>query len=436
MQSSLFTPDFQSQPYWWDRTPRPQLPATSLPRQVDVAIIGSGYTGLCAALQTARCGRHTVVFDAQDAGWGCSSRNGGQISTSIKPDYQQLSRKYGAERAYRIIRTGFEALDWIGDFIKAEGIACDFQRCGRFYAAHSPRQFERLAKKFQQQDSRLPQELTTEAEIIPRAEQRREIGSDYYYGGVLQPQYASLDPARYHQGLPERAQAAGASVLSHCPVTALQREGSDFIVHTARGKLRAHDVIVASNGYTGALTPWLQRRVIPIGSTIIATEPLPPELINELIPNNRTLVDTRRLVVYYRASPDRRRILFGGRVSLQETEARNSAPALHAELTRIFPQLQNSKISHAWMGFIAYSFDALPHLGQHAGVHYAMGYCGSGVSLSSYLGSRIGQQVLGLAEGKTALDGLQFQTRPLYSGKPWFLAPSIRYYRWLDRLGI
>jgi glycine/D-amino acid oxidase-like deaminating enzyme len=169
---------------------------------------------------------------------------------------------------------------------------------------------------------------------------------------------------------------------------------------------------------------------------MIATETLAPELIAELIPNQRNLVDTRHLIVYYRVSPDRKRILFGGRVSLQETDPRSSAPALHREMTRIFPQLQTSKISHSWLGFIAFTFDTLPHLGQYQGIHYALGYCGSGIALSSYLGSRIGQQVLGLAEGATALDGLVLQTRPLYRGKPWFLAPSIQYYRWRDRLGV
>jgi len=173
--------------------------------------------------------------------------------------------------------------------------------------------------------------------------------------------------------------------------------------------------------------------VIPIGSYVIATEPLPEDLMARLMPKRRVISDTRKLVVYYRPSPDGRRILFGGRVSLKETDPRASAPLLHAELARIFPELAETRVSHSWMGFVAYSFDAMPHLGRHDGAYYAMGYCGSGVSLASYFGMRIGQQVLGLAEGRTALDGLKFQTRPFYSGDPWFLAPSIRYYRWRDR---
>jgi len=129
----------------------------------------------------------------------------------------------------------------------------------------------------------------------------------------------------------------------------------------------------------------------------------------------------------------RRRILFGGRVSHDETDPRVSAPLLHRDMVNVFPELAQTRVTHSWMGFIAYTFDEIMHVGKHDGVHYAMGYCGSGVGAASYFGMRIGQQVLGRAEGRTALDGLAFQTRPFYTGKPWFLAASIRYYRWRDR---
>jgi glycine/D-amino acid oxidase-like deaminating enzyme len=178
----------------------------------------------------------------------------------------------------------------------------------------------------------------------------------------------------------------------------------------------------------------MRRRVIPIGSYVIATEALDPALVDRLIPRNRIVSDTRKVVYYYRASPDRRRILFGGRVSLSETDPRRSGPKLHADLAGIFPELAKTRISHSWCGFVAYTFDELAHIGRHDGMHYAMGYCGSGVGMASYLGMRLGQQVLGLAEGATAFDDLPFQTRPFYSGNPWFLAPSVLFYRWRDRL--
>jgi glycine/D-amino acid oxidase-like deaminating enzyme len=245
-------------------------------------------------------------------------------------------------------------------------------------------------------------------------------------------QHCSVDPAAYHQGLLERAVSAGVDIISRCPALSIQKTSAGFEIQTPKGVIKAKNVVIATNGYTGKLTPWLQRRVIPIGSYMIATDALPPGLMDKLIPKDRIVSDTRRVVYYYRSSPDRTRILFGGRVSHQETDPRVSGPKLHHDMAEIFPELKNVGISHSWCGFVAYTFDELMHTGEHDGMHYAMGYCGAGVGTSSYFGMRIGQQVLGLKEGHTALDGLPFQTRPFYTGNPWVLAPSIRYYRWLD----
>jgi len=430
MTNRLFSDDYKTTPYWWEETPRPEISQHALPVKADVVVIGAGYTGLSAALQTSRGGRHTVVVDADDVGWGCSTKNGGQISTSIKPTYQELASKYGAERAFKILKEGHNALAWIADFVASEKIDCHFKIAGKFTGAHNPAQYELLGKKIDHQQKG----LEVEAYLIPRAEQHTELGSDIYHGGVVFPKFASIDPARFHQGLLERVLEAQAAILSHCPATGVERDGECFRVTTAKGSIRARNVIVATNGYTSSLTPWLRRRIIPIGSYIIATEPLNPGQMDRLIPKDRVVGDTRRMVFYYRSSPDRQRILFGGRVSHNETDPLVSGPKLHARMVEIFPELSHTRISHSWAGFVGYTFDNLAHIGNHDGVHYSMGYCGSGVSMASYLGMRIGQQVLGLKEGQTGFDNLNFQTRPFYSGTPWFLSASIAYYRWLDRL--
>ncbi len=425
-----FTPDARFDALWRDDAPAPALPDTAPPAQADVAIVGSGYTGLNAALVTARGGRSTVVFDADDAGYGCSTRNGGQISTSIKPSYDALAKRHGAERAFAIVKEGQSSLAWIKEFMRAEALDCDFEVVGRFHAAHNEAQFKALAARVEHQ----PKGLEVDAHVVPRAEQHTEIDSDLYFGGAVYGQHASVHPARYHAALLARAREAGAMIHAHCPVTAVSREGDRFRILTPRGTTLARDVIVATNGYTGSLTPWLRRRVIPIGSYVIATEPLPVATVTRLIPRNRIVSDTRKVVFYYRASPDKRRIVFGGRVSLDETDPALSGPLLHADLVKIFPALRDVRVSHSWCGTIAYTFDELMHVGVHDGMHYATGYCGSGVGMGSYLGMRVGQKVLGLAEGRTAFDGLPFPTRPFYTGNPWFLAPSIRYFRWRDRM--
>lgn len=425
-----FTDDCKTSPYWWDETPRSQIQTTALPASADVVVVGAGYTGLCAALQTARGGRSTVVLDAQDAGWGCSTRNGGQISTSLKPGFDELAAKYGSERAFNILIEGHNSLAWIGEFIAEENIDCDYKVSGKFVGAHNAAQYERLGKKI----SRQVKGLETQAHLISRAEQSAELGSDFYHGGAVFPEYASVNPAKLHQGILDKVLAERVAVLDRCAALNIAREAHGFVVTTAKGKVRARDVIVASNGYTGAITPWLRRRVIPIGSYIIATEPLGPGQMDRLIPRDRMIGDTRRLVYYYRASPDRNRILFGGRVSLAESDPYITGPKLFSSMTRIFPELKDTRISHSWVGFVGYTFDTLPHIGKREGMHYAMGYCGSGVAMASYLGTRAGQQLLGLKQGRTGFDDLTFQSRPLYTGNPWFLGASILFYRGLDRL--
>ena len=431
MSFSLFADDVKLTPYWWDHVPRPALPRVTPPATADVVVIGSGYTGLGAALQTARGGRSTVVLDAEDAGFGCSTRNGGQISTSVKPSYDVLARRYGAEKAFRIKKEGQASLAWVEQFVAEEGIECDFRIAGRFHAAHNPAKYEVLAKDITQQ----PKGLEVEAHLIPRAEQRRELGTDAYYGGVLYAKHASFDPARFHQGMLDRVLAAEAVVVPHCPATGVEREGDGFRVAHAGGVIAARNVVVATNGYTGALVPWLRRRVIPIGSYIIATEQLPRELMAKLMPRDRIVSDTRKVVYYYRASPDGTRVVFGGRVSHDETDPKVSGPRLHAEMVRIFPELAQTKVSHSWAGFVAYTFDEMMRAGQRDGLFYAMGYCGSGAGMAGYLGTRVGQQVLGMKEGATAFDDLPFESRPYYWGWPWFLAPAVAYYKWADQRG-
>ena len=429
MTESLFAENYKNTPYWWDRTPRPTIKEIPLPKETEVLVIGSGYTGLCTAIQTCRNGLDTVILDAQDAGWGGSSRNGGQVSPNIKPSFQDLSRKYGEETARELLKEGNNALKWIGDFIQEENIDCDFRLVGHYYGAHSLSQFKKLEKKINEQ----PEGLQLDVNLIPKSQQHTEIGSDFYHGGIVHKNHASLDPARFHQGLLEAALTSGVQIKTHCAVNKIEKKGGIFQIHTEAGTMSAREVVVATNGYTGTATPWHRRRVIPIGSYIISTEMLSEDLVNELIPRDRVITDSRKLVVYYRASPDRKRILFGGRVSLNETDPDKCAKPLHKKLTQIFPQLAKIKVSHSWMGFVGFTFDHMPHTGDKEGVHYAMGYCGSGVCLSSYFGTKLGQRMAGLSQGNTVFTDITFQTRPFYKGNPWFLAPSILYFQLRDR---
>ncbi|GAC1303576.1 MAG: FAD-binding oxidoreductase [Steroidobacteraceae bacterium] len=403
-----------------------------LPRRIDVLIIGAGYTGLSAARETAGGGASTLVLDAGPIGTGCSGRNGGQVAYSIKPSFKSLSAGHGEIRAHEICQEGRAAVAYLRSLATEEGVDCDWRERGCFYGAHTPRHFTAMAHDAEHQPRGLEQRIS----VLARRDQRQEIASDFYHGGCVYHDDASVDPMRLLMSLLARASAAGAAVADRCAALAIERQPYGFDVKTPRGTIRARSVLIATNGYSGPLSAWHRRRVIPIGSYQIATARLGSERIRELIPHARNIVDSRRIVVYFRPSPDGERIIFGGRAALAETDALACVPRLRAMLIKIFPQLRSVDVTHAWAGTVAYTFDTLPHLGCRDGIFYCMGYCGQGVPLAPYFGRRIGQQILGLDVGRTALDGLSFPSKPYYAGVPWFLAPSVIVYRALDALGI
>lgn len=417
-------------PFWLMDAPLADRAGVRLPAAADLVVVGSGYTGLSAAIEAARGGMSVVVLDRDAVGAGCSTRNGGQVGSSIKPELGKLTARHGADLARRIRDEGYRALAFTEAMIAANGIDCDWQKTGRYMAAHSPGQYEGL-ERLAEARLRAGEPAIT---LVPRSAQLAELGSDRYFGGAISPFCGAVQPARLHAGLLRVAEGLGVTVRGACEVTGIRRDGDRFTVAAGGGALTARQVLIATNGYSGPLSPWLRRRVIPIGSYMLATEPLPPDVAARLIPQGRMVVDTRRIIIYFRLSPDGRRLIFGGRAALFEADPMRSLPRLRRMMLEVFPHLSATAISHAWNGFVAYTFDELPHTGVQDGVHYCMGYCGSGVSLSLYYGMRAGQKILGRAEGVTALDGLRFETRPLYFGRPWFLAPSMAYYRMTDRL--
>ncbi|TFF27555.1 FAD-binding oxidoreductase [Jiella endophytica] len=414
-------------PYWWDASPLRAIerPA-SLPKQVDAVVIGSGYTGCHAALVLARAGRSVLMLDKGRIGEGCSTRNGGQISHSIKPGLATLTRRHGAETAAAILAEGVASRGFVERFVDNEAIACDFRPCGRFHAAATPRAFEDLARLAD------GDRIT----LVPRHRQREELGTDAYHGGAVFHDHAALDPGRYHAGLVERLIGAGVTFAPHTEALALEERPNRVAVKTPHGDVAARDVMLATNGYSGRLSPWHRARILPVGSYVIATEALDPALVSPLFPTGRIASDSRRVIYYYRPSPDGRRVIFGGRVSAGETDPQSAARRLRSVMVGLFPELAGAKISHSWMGYVGYTFDALAHAGQRGRVHHAMGYCGSGVGMASYLGHKAGLRILGRPEGETALSRPDFPTRPLYLGRPWFLPAAVETYRLLDRLGV
>ena len=428
---SLSSAEISVTPLWIAEQPLPPQSDALPPRDVDCAIIGAGYTGLSAARETAAAGLSTLILDAGGVGDGCSGRNGGQVAYSIKPAIEELSARHGADVAFRIGQEGLAAMKNLRELAQAAGVDIGWRPSGCFYGAHTARYFDLIRREADNQPAGLEQRIT----VVSRAEQAREIDTAFYHGGLVYHDDAAVHPMRLVLALLGRARSAGAQVIDHCPVTSMQATAGGHELLTPRGVVRAGKVLIATNGYTGPMSPWHRRRVIPIGSYQIATERLGADRVRALIPQGRNIVDTRRVVVYFRPSPDGERIVFGGRAALAEKNPLVVVPRLRAMLAQIFPTLKSAAVAHAWAGTVAFTFDKIMHLGQRDGVYFCMGYCGQGVPMAPYFGMRVGQQMAGLSEGRTALDGLEFPTRPLYTGVPWFLAPSILAYRLLDALG-
>jgi len=205
-------------------------------------------------------------------------------------------------------------------------------------------------------------------------------------------------------------------------------------VKTERGTIRAGNVMVGTNGYTGKATPWLMRRIVPVASFLIATEELPADVTRELVPNGRMLADSRRVLNYFRLSPDGKRVLWGGRVGTADMDARESGRRLHAIMTTVWPQLRDARISHSWNGNVAFTFDFIPHIGQHRGMHYAMGCQGSGVPMQTWLGYQIAREIIGGGNERSAFAEPYFPSLPFYGGNPWFLPIVLAWYRLRDRI--
>ncbi|MGH7112221.1 MAG: NAD(P)/FAD-dependent oxidoreductase [Stellaceae bacterium] len=322
-----------------------------------------------------------------------------------------------------------DAFALVERLIAEEGIACFWEQRGRFVGAWARSHFTAQAKKL----SLLNGAAQSGATMVPRERQREEIASDYYFGGMVVERSAKLHPALYYKGLLDACGRRAVTLCPQAPVARIAREGTGWRVETGRGSLLAGDVVIATNGYTGTVTPELRRRVVPIASHIIATEELPADLAGSLIPKGRTLSDTKRVLCYYRMSPDGRRMVFGGRARFTQVEARISAPILHRCMTARFPQLRGVRVTHAWTGNTAFTLDALPHMGQRDGLYYCLGCNGSGIAMMTYLGWQTARNITRVANAPCAYDTAEFPTHPLYRGTPWFLPLVGGWYRLRDR---
>ena len=420
-------------PYWTDRTPRPDgLTVEELPSTVDVVIIGAGVTGLTAARRLADLGRSVVVVDAMELGQGASSMNGGQLNYGLKPGNATLTKRFGAGKARALWDASLEAIDLANRIITDDGFDADFRRCGAVSLGYRADAIDGAREASRTMEETYGFETT----VVVGDDLPSVIGSDAFAYAVVSTADAAVDPAKYTFGLAGGVARRGVPIVENCSVRGLYRSGSVHFVATSKGTIQARDVVLATTGYTPEnLVPEVRRQVVPIGSYMVATVPLDPDLLERLMPGNRIYWTKRRFLNYFRRSDDNR-LLFGGRPNLSPNlELSEVAAGMQTAIGTLFPDLEGVELTHVWGGRLAATFDLLPHLGQTAsGVWYAVGYGGHGMGLATYLGTAVGGLIGGASDDDPFL-GLPHPTRFYYRGKPWFLPVGGMVFRNLDRMG-
>ncbi len=415
--------------FWADDYPRPtNLPiATELPNETDVAIIGGGYTGLSAARTLAKSGTSVVVLERETIGWGASSRNAGITGCSIKAGMPTIFKRYGKEYGLKFWQASLDMLELIKELNAEEGIDFDWHQNGDLGLAFKPSHFDEMKSKIKWHKDQLGHTL----KVVPPSKLSAIIGSDYFHGGVIDEHGAGLHPAKLVFGLADVAARNGAILCEETGIFTIQKDAQGFILHTAKGVLKAKELIVATNGYTDHLVPKLNAKTFPVGSYSIVTEPLSKELQSELSPKDYTFFDSKWFLNYFRLTPDGR-MLWGGRNNLSTTlDLMESAKILRAQMVRAFPQLSGIPVTHTWTGKLGLTFDLMPNLGYVEGIHYAFGYCGHGLHAALYSGREIAWLLTGEKTSSPFME-IPHHTYFFYRNKPWFLPFAAYYYRFRD----
>ena len=371
----------------------PPRPALDGDCRVDVAVVGAGVAGCSAALHFARQGYDVAVLEAHRVGFGASGRSGGQLIFGLAVGQKSLIAQVGRENARRLFAMSVEALDLTQSLIRDHGIECDY-RPNHVHVATKPRHLEEL----RDWERELHDEYDyRSARLLDRAELAEHVRSERYLGGLIDSRSGHLHPLKYTQGLARAAEAAGARIFEQ--TTALDfAEGGEVTVHTERGKVRCRHLVLCANAYIGMLSPRLARRILGVGTYIIATRPMAEARARALLPSDAAIADLNWILDYFRLSADRR-LLFGGRVSYSALQPPRLAESMHRRLARIFPQAADLEVEYAWGGYLDITMSRAPDFGRLApNIFYLQGFSGHGMSLTALAGKLVAEAVSGTAE--------------------------------------
>lgn len=416
-----------------DEVSFPHLPGD---RDTDVLIVGGGFTGLSTARELLARDVDCVVLEERDIGWGASGRTGGFMVPRYKANFSHLAEMFGNDMALSLYREVMQAVEGVAETVREFDIDCDFQRGGHMVPAHSTRALAGL-----EADRDWISRNTDDAQhvrILSREETRAALGTDRYCGAYVDARGGCIHPYKYTRGLARALVERGVPIFGGTGVDRLERDGARWVARTASGRVRARHVILATNGYTRSLASGddLYRRLVPVASSIVATEPLSEAQLEQTLPCRLPISDTRRVLRYFRLLPTGQ-LLFGGRgdITGRRTDDPASYHPIERQMQRVFPHLAGIGIAQRWSGMVAVTRDGFPHLGYlDENVLFAVGYSGRGVVLTRLMGRYLVDAVTGTPPPRNPMTESTLSPVPFHAWRRTGMRIMASYYSFLDNL--
>ena len=393
--------------------PAPERPPLTGTVDTDICVVGAGYSGLSAALHLAEKGYKVAIIEGARVGWGASGRNGGQIVNGLNASLETIENRYGPEIGAFVGKIIQEGGRIIRERVEKYNIQCDLKDKNLF-ATFSAKQMRELEAK----QALWRKHGMDDHELIDKAGMRKHVGSDAYFGGMIDHTGGHMHPLNLCLGEAAAFEQNGGVIYEMSPVISVDHETPNPSVKTAQGEIRCKTLLLCGNAYLGGIVRPLTPRVMPVSTQVIATEPLGEERARELLPTDLCVEDTRYVLDYYRLSADKR-LLFGGGTVYGGTDPADIEAKVRPNMEKIYPQLKGVKIDYAWSGNFALSFSRVPQLGRLGNnTYFAHGYSGHGVT-GSHLFGRI------LSE---AVDG-DLSRFDVFAKVRWFPFPGGRLFR-------
>jgi glycine/D-amino acid oxidase-like deaminating enzyme len=406
-------------------------PPLDTDRTVSVAIIGGGFAGLSTALHLAEQGTEAIVLEAQQPGWGASGNNGGQLNPGLKLDPDSIEATFGGDLGQRMVAFAYNTPVFTLDLIRRLAIACEARQNGTLRAAYHAASAAAVEATAEQCIRRgMP------VSVLDRSALREVTGADRYVRAMLDRRGGDVQPLSYARGLARAALAAGAAIHGESPATSLRREGGRWGIETPRAVVRAEKVLIATNGFTDDLWPGLRRSIVPVFSSIAATEPLPDDIARQIMPTRSVLYESGHITVYYRVDASNR-LLMGGRGPMQWISDPSAVAYLMRYAIRLWPVLRGIRWTHGWNSRLAMTADHYPHVHEPGpGALVYLGCNGRGVALATAMGQQLAKRLIG---GETAgIDMPITSVKPIRFHALWPVAAKsvVLYGRIRDRLGL